>query len=261
MANRNSKLIERTLKDFSLNISTDGGNETPSGGSGTSQDLLYFFSWYPKMEKELEAFEELHKDDPVTPGMDRVFGIRLKNTKVLKDFFVKYGFDLRTEIAGYRSYTNFYIGTPFQSKEYDTKNSVPDSYLSFYFDLNDYGNPVYHANFLGLGLDVSEYNWGGENSEVSLEMFIDRMEEQLLAKKLNPSIASYRAFPRVCDILFVHEPLIHCGVYESQKNYTYSQDESDRKPMYSSKFVQYQLKDFFDLFECQTWEEPHTDPK
>lgn len=263
MANRDGKLIERTLKDFSLNISTDGGNETPSGGSGTSQDLLYFFSWYPEKEKELEAFEELHKDDPVEPGMVRVFGLRLKSIKALKDFFVKYGFDLRIRIAGYRDYSQFYVGTFFNSTEEAGKSSsTPISYLKFYFNLNDYGNPVYHAEFLGSDLDVSNYNWGGSGSNVSLEMFIDRMADQLLSISLTPG-NSLVVFPRMFNISFIHEPLIQCGQYEWQRNEIIvgSQDESDRTPIVGARIVQYQLKDFFDLFECQTWEVPHTDPK
>lgn len=262
MANRDSKLIERTLKDFSLNISSNSGG-TGMGGTGTSQDLLYFFSWYRKMEEELEDFKEIHANDPVTPGMVKVFGIRLKSTKALKDFLVKYGFDLRMRIAGYRSYTTFYIGTPIQTKDYNNENPVPNNYFSFYFNLNNSDNPVYHSNFLGKSLDISGYNWGGLNSDVSLEMFIDRMEEQLLTTTLDPTFDYSGTFPKMYDINFVHEPLIQCGAYEFKKNRLFVglQEESDRTPIYGAKIVQYQLKDFFDLFECKVWEEEPIEPK
>ena len=50
MANRDGKLIERTLKDFSLNISTNGGSG--GDGYGTIKEACEFENKYRRKAKE-----------------------------------------------------------------------------------------------------------------------------------------------------------------------------------------------------------------
>lgn len=52
MANRDGKLIERTLKDFSLNISTDGGSGSGGDGYGIIKEACEFENKYRKKAKE-----------------------------------------------------------------------------------------------------------------------------------------------------------------------------------------------------------------
>ena len=52
MANRDGKLIERTLKDFSLNISTSGGSGNGGDGYGIIKEACEFENKYRKKAKE-----------------------------------------------------------------------------------------------------------------------------------------------------------------------------------------------------------------
>lgn len=53
MANRDGKLIERTLKDFSLNISTNGGSGNGGDGYGIIKEACEFENKYRRKVKEV----------------------------------------------------------------------------------------------------------------------------------------------------------------------------------------------------------------
>ena len=244
MANRDAKLIERTLKDFSLDVNTNGesGNTNTNSG-GSSQDLLYPYKWMT----EIANFEPNYPDGTNTVGM------KLKSLQAFKDFFTKYGIRLDLKISGWRYHSKVWIGSSLRQSESSESNGNYQNFFRFDFTMNN--NLVsYNCNLLTKHINVNNYSWGNSGDDITLEMMIDRLGDQLLEpiKMGNLTDRAYTCYgiPQFGDLKFLSEPIIFVGRTDLKNTQVF---ENNDNYVVGSAIATYNMKDFFDLFEPYYW--------